>query len=103
MLEDLRVMVGVDEYDEIELSQLEVILENAKSIVLQRLYPYHPTETDIPDRYRYKVLEIAIFLYNKRGAEGQTYHKEQGVSRGYDGASVPESMLLDIIPKVDIL
>lgn len=103
MLETLRIMVGADKNDPITMAQLEVILENAKSVVLQRLYPYHPNETHIPERYHYKVVEVATFMYNKRGAEGQTYHKEQGISRGYDGASIPESMLQDIIPKVDVL
>lgn len=103
MLETFRIMVGVDENDPISMAQLEVILENAKSVVLQRLYPYHPNETHIPERYQYKVVEVAVFMYNKRGAEGQTYHKEQGISRGYDGAGVPESMLIDIIPRADVL
>ena len=39
MLETFRIMVGVDENDPISMAQLEVILENAKSVVLQRLYP----------------------------------------------------------------
>ena len=103
MLARLRIMVGVSEHDSVEMAQLEIILENAKSVVLQRLYPFHPNETHIPERYHYKVVEVAIFMYNKRGAEGQTYHKEQAISRGYEGASVPESMLMDIIPRAEIL
>lgn len=75
----------------------------AKSIVLNRAYPFDDTVTDIPDRYIGNVIEIASYLLNKRGAEGETTHSENGISRTYGAASVPEDMLKRIIPVVGVL
>ena len=36
-----------------------------------------------------KQIEIAVYLYNKQGAEGQTAHSENGISRTYESADVP--------------
>ena len=47
-----------------------------------------------------KQIEIAVYLYNKQGAEGQTAHSENGISRTYESADVPESMLRGIAPFV---
>jgi hypothetical protein len=47
--------------------------------------------------------EIAAYLLNKRGAEGQTSHTENGITRNYGGADVPESMLSSIIPRVGVM
>ena len=43
---------------------------------------------------------IAVELYNKRGAEGQTGHSENGISRSYTSADVSPNLLGMIIPIV---
>ena len=43
-------------------------------------------------------LEIAVYMLNKRGAEGQTSHGENGISRTWGGADVPEELLASITP-----
>ena len=42
-------------------------------------------------------------MLNKRGAEGQTSHSENGISRSYENADIPESMLKSIIPFCGVL
>lgn len=73
-------------------------LSLAKEIILNRCYPYGAEGKAMPDKYSYKQLEIACYLLNKRGAEGQTAHTENGISRQYESASVPDSMLSDVTP-----
>lgn len=75
----------------------------AEDKVMERLYPFDRTEKQLPDRYRSKVIEITVFLYNKRGAEGETAHSENGVSRTYDGGDVPPSLLQGIVPMVAVI
>ena len=93
MINRLKEMTG--EKDD---AALLTYLELAEEIVLQRCYPCHLEKTEIPARYHGKVLEIAAYLLNKRGAEGQTAHNENGINRSYEAAGVPESMLKTIIP-----
>ena len=56
--------------------------------------------TDVPRRYGYLQCEIANYLLNRRGSEGQLVHTENGINRTYEKADVPESMLSEIIPHV---
>ncbi len=72
--------------------------ELAEEIVLDRLYPFKNDRKVLPQKYCLKCIQIAEYLYNKRGAEGQTAHGENGISRSYESASVPESMLDGIVP-----
>lgn len=66
-------------------------------------YPYDDTVTEVPDRYAYTQLEIAVYLMNKRGAEGQTAHSENGISRSYEDGDVPPSLLREIVPCASLI
>ena len=70
--------------------------------IINRAYPYDDTVTEIPRRYGYLQCDIANYLLNKRGAEGQTAHSENGINRSYESADVPESMLSEVIPHVGV-
>ena len=99
----LRVMVGQpnegDWSDDVLVSYLAI----AGRKIINRAYPYDDTVTEVPRRYGYLQCEIAEYLLNKRGAEGQTSHSENGISRTYESAGVPESMLSEVIPRVGVL
>lgn len=96
----LRVMVGQpnegDWTDEVLLSYLTI----AGRKIINRAYPYDDTVTEVPRRYSYLQCEIANYLLNKRGAEGQMAHTENGINRTYESADVPESMLSEVVPHV---
>ena len=77
---------------------LRTYLTIAGQKILNRAYPYDDTVTEVPRRYGYLQCEIATYLLNKRGAEGETSHDENGISRTYENADVPESMLSEVIP-----
>lgn len=98
-IDELRGMIDTQEDDGILLAYLRI----AENAVLERRYPYAPDEVCVPPRYEGRVLEIAAYLLNKRGAEGQITHSENGVSRTYESASIPESMLADITPCVGVI
>lgn len=57
-------------------------LRAAEALVLNRMYPFGYDNTAVvPSRYEQIQLQLAVELYSKRGAEGQTGHSENGVSR----------------------
>ena len=98
----LRVMVGQpnegDWSDDVLLSYLNI----AGQKIINRAYPYDDTVTEVPRRYGYLQCDIAAYLLNKRGAEGEISHSENGISRGYASADVPEAMLSEITPHVEV-
>lgn len=92
----LRTMVGQDDADEV----LAVYLDIAKELILNIVYP---TEADrggmeVPDMYTMKQCEIAAYFMNKRGAEGEIQHIENGTHRNYGSSDVPEAMIKHITP-----
>lgn len=85
--------------DDVLLAYLKI----AGRKIIDRAYPYDDTIEEVPRRYEILQCEIAVYLLNKRGAEGEISHSENGISRSYEKADVPESMLSVITPFVGVL
>lgn len=99
----LRTLLGIE--DEEQDTLLSTYLSIAEGAMLDRLYPFSadPLSEVLPARYVRLQVEIAQFLYLKSGAEGQTAHSENGVSRTYAGDGIPESLLGRLTPFVGVL
>ena len=95
----LKAMVGGSDTDDVLLAYLDI----AGSKIINRAYPYDSEVTEVPTRYDFLQCEIAAYMLNKRGAEGQTGHSENGISRSYESADVPESLLGAVTPMVGVL
>ena len=93
-LNALKSMVGGTDPDEVVSTYLLL----AGSKIIAKAYPYHQDEVEVPPRYEFLQLEIAAYMLNKRGAEGQTGHSENGVQRQYEDADIPASMLRTVTP-----
>ena len=95
-LEKLKMLISPDTA---ERELLEALLEQAEGIVLNRRYPFGaPEGATVPTAYEHIQLQIALELFSKMGAEGQTAHGENGISRTYEAADVSPSLLKRIIP-----
>ena len=80
---------------------LTLLLGQAEGIVLNKRYPFGvPENTTVPAVYEHIQLQIALELYSKMGAEGQTAHSENGINRSYEAADVSPSLLRRIVPLV---
>ena len=89
---------GVDT-DETLLTYLKI----AEKKILNRLYPFSGENKTIPEKYEIMQCEIAVYLLNKRGAEGQTTHTENGISRNYESGDIAETLLAQITPIVGVM
>lgn len=94
----LKTMTG--ETDEAVLS---VYLSIAANKVCRRAYPFDEIVTTVPPRYDFNQVEIAAYLVNKRGAEGETAHSENGISRSYEDGDVPPTLLREIVPFASVI
>lgn len=94
----LRAMVGGSDADEV----LSTYLKLAGRKIIARAFPYDSTATEVPAQYDTLQCEIAAYMLNKRGAEGQTSHSENGISRSYENADIPASMLRVVTPHCGI-
>lgn len=93
----LKSMTG--ETDDDVLSTYLVL---AKGVVLSRACPYTEGDT-VPSKYDTVHVEIAAYMLNKRGAEGETAHSENGVSRSYEDGDIPPTLLRRILPMAGVI
>jgi len=102
-LEQLKTLLKIDLNDESEDDLLLMLLTLSAQRILEKAYPYDDSITEVPERYKTKQVEIAVYLYNKQGAEGQIAHSENNVSRTYESADIPEGLLRGITPYVGVI
>lgn len=96
-IEQMRVELG----DDYEPRVLGVYLRKAKQHILNKRYPHGVlVEQEVEPRYEQLQIELAITLFNERGAEGQSSHNENGVSRSW---RTKEEILLDVVPYAEVL
>ena len=98
-LERLKIRIT----EKVTDNELEDILESAKAVILSRRFPFGEPYPDIEHKYKDLQIRIAVEMFNKRGAEGETAHSENGVSRSYASANVSEDLLKEITPKAGVV
>ena len=98
-LERLKIRITENVLD----SELEDILESAKAVILSRRFPFGDWPEELENKYKDLQIRIAVEMFNKRGAEGETAHSENGISRSYASANVSEDLLKEITPKAGVV
>ena len=85
--------------DETDIDIAKAYLEVARSRIMTRAYPFVEdlSMLSFPARYDDLHVRLAVDMWAKRGAEGQSSHNENGVNRSYE----PQARLLaEVIPYV---
>lgn len=77
---------------------LSAYLLLARNEVMRRAYPFGDGAEEFPIKYDTVHVQIAVYLLNKRGAEGETQHSENGVSRSYENGDIPPTLTRQIVP-----
>lgn len=95
-IEKLKVLISPDTAtDQILLN----LLEQAEGIILNRRYPFGAPEGATLSAIHEQIqLRMAVELFNKMGAEGQTGHDENGIKRTWHDGDVSPSLLKAVVP-----
>jgi len=102
----LKTRLGIDDFDEDAL--LTEYLYSARETFLARRWPTSQYPVDahgepiIAPRWTDWILRAAVEMYNKRGAEGQTIHTENGINRHYESGTLSQSLLCEVAPVVGL-
>ncbi len=89
-LAKLRLML--DEGDDTSDAIANAYLAAAEKAVTNLAFPYGNGTEVMPEKYEYEQIEIAAYMLNKRGAEGETAHTEGGTSRTFETGDIPISL-----------
>ena len=96
----LKARIPAADLTEISDNELLILLDEAGELILNRMYPFtRPSNVvAVPARYENIQIQIAIELVNRKGAEGEMSHSENGTVRSYESGSVSSSLLKKIAP-----
>lgn len=97
----VRLLIG-DADGEVETDLIDLLVDDAKALVLNRRHPFSadPLAEAWEPRYDYLACQVAAFMWEKMGAEGQTASRENGIYRAWDhsDAYVPAGLLQRVVP-----
>lgn len=100
MIEAIQTLVDNSRFDDFAEHYLAV----AQEAVVSRIYPLDDSASwsDVPEKFHNRTVEIAVYLVNRRGAEGEVSHSESGTSRTYESAGIPKSYFVGMTPHVGV-
>ncbi len=85
--------------DETDEDVISAFLSMAGDAIYHYADPFqNGVKDDFLDHYGSVQAKAAAYYLNKRGAEGQVSHSENGISRGYENGDLPDSLLKEITP-----
>lgn len=107
LLYDMKLIIGDEALAEADadtngnLDELlwSYLMKAAEAILCAR-YPFgRPFGAEVEPQYYQTQVEIAVYLFNKRGAENESLHSENGISRSYGAdTGIPKGLLGRIVP-----
>lgn len=80
MIEDLKVLLGLDETDDQTERRLNLILDATKRRLKFLLGGLEP-----PEEMEYIILDVSVIRYNRIGSEGLSSHSVEGESLSWSG------------------
>lgn len=97
--EKITALAALISPDTADKDLLSTYITLSEGIVLNRRYPFGiPSDATVPSQYEHIQLMIALEMFSKRGAEGQTEHDENGIGRKYESADISPTLLHRITP-----
>lgn len=92
-----------DEVTESDKPVLLILINRAIRKVCMKRYPFGYTDEQkntAVKRYRTTIFEAAVYYWAKQGADGESSHSENSISRAYESE---DSIFFDITPMVKVL
>lgn len=91
-------ILGMDADDEDVQDVINAYLTAAESEILAWRYPSGSTVKDVPPEYDMTEVFAVVAGYTQRGAEGQTYHAENGITRTFAHSDMVDYIRKHVIP-----
>ena len=97
--ETLKAMIktNIESSSDMTISEdvVNTFFQLSKNAILLRRYPYVQNlgDKELPSMYDSLCVRLAVYMYNKQGAEGEISHTENGVSIKWENGDLPESLI----------
>lgn len=96
----MRLEILNDENDTSKDAVFKVMLENAKNVALNTLFPYNKEIEELPEGKRYRIWQVrcAIELYNKLDNTNVMSYSENGLSVSFLSGLISSSLMSELGP-----
>lgn len=103
MLDSEKVALVKAMTDETDEAIIMAFLSLAGDAVYHAACPYRNSDKNsVVSEYEGVQIRAAAYYLNKRGADGEKSHNENGISRTYENSDLPDSLLREITPIVGV-
>ena len=102
MTNEEKLSILKDMLDEGDTTSDEIAnayLHAAERAVVNLAFPFGNGTELMPEKYDYEQIQIALYMLNKRGSEGELAHSEGGTARTFETADIPVSLRCRITAK----
>ena len=97
MTADEKISIVSTMVEETNVETISAYLCLAERKICNIVSPFQFLDS-VPPRYEHLQIEAAAYFLNKRGAEGETIHAENGITRHYEDGDLPPSLVKQIVP-----
>ena len=98
ILADVMAYLG-DEVTESDKPVLLILVNRAIRKVCTKRYP-EDEKTKAVEKYRDTIFEAAVYYWAKQGADGESSHSENSISRTYNSEG---DIFFDVVPMVKVM
>lgn len=99
MTDEAKIVLVRNMTDEADTDIISAYLDLAGDAVYHAADPYKTMDkAALLEEYGGVQAKAAAYYINKRGADGERTHNENGINRGYENADLPDSLLREITP-----
>ena len=97
----LKEILKAKNFQDLNDSVLNYEIDKAIGTI-NRCRRFTPTETELYDKkYENLIVPMCVYSISKYGAEGETSHSENGISRMYSsGEDYPKELISQIVPLI---
>ena len=102
ILDEVMEYLG-DEVTESDKPVLLILVNRAIRKVCTKRYPFGYSDdekTKAVEKYRDTIFEAAVYYWAKQGADGESSHSENSISRTYNAE---DAIFFDVIPMVKVM
>ena len=102
ILADIITYLG-NEVTESDKPVLLILVNRAIRKVCMKRYPFGCSDDEkmkAVDKYRDTIFEAAVYYWAKQGADGESSHSENSISRTYNSE---DDIFFDVIPMVKVM
>ena len=94
-----KVAIVKDMTNETDENTISRFLSMAGETIYSYVDPYRQSSKEkVLEMYGATQIKAAAYYLNKRGAEGQSAHTENGIARTYENGDLPSSLLRELTP-----